>query len=175
MCNCRVAAAAAAAQTHQNGDAPGGKYIVIVIVVRFDVVRIGASTRTRTFTESAAGENSPTRGTYGRACAARIMLRARRGPQLVRRSSVGNSVGMSSAGLVRISSSSELSPSPALNCGTRLFGAHGFVFASVPRQPKMDSVRRAKFAKVSIGFGGGIESVQARPVGLSICSQPATM
>jgi hypothetical protein len=55
--------AAAAAQTHQNWDAPGGKYIVVIIVVRFDVVRIGASTRTRTFTEIAADENSPTRAT----------------------------------------------------------------------------------------------------------------
>ncbi len=56
-----MAAAAAAAQTYQNWDATGGKYIVVIIVVRFDVVRIGASTRTRTFTESAADENSPTR------------------------------------------------------------------------------------------------------------------
>ena len=58
-----MAAAAAAAKTHQNWDATGGKYTVVIIVVRFDVVRIGTSTRTRTFTESAADENSPTRAT----------------------------------------------------------------------------------------------------------------
>jgi hypothetical protein len=75
-----VVVAAAAAQTNQNGDAPGGKYIVVIIVVRFDVVRIGASTRTRTFTQSAADEDSPTRAT------AMLVLHdhpARTPPQLV--------------------------------------------------------------------------------------------